>query len=120
MIRASARETDVVARFGGDEFALILPDTGSDGALAVGERIRERIAAHEFLHGDGFDMHLTVSVGVATLPDVGDDRRSADPGRRRGDVLREGPRQERHPRRGHVEGMKARARFAQRSVRSRF
>ena len=49
VIRASARETDVVARFGGDEFALVLPDTGSDGAVFVGERIRERIAAHEFL-----------------------------------------------------------------------
>jgi diguanylate cyclase (GGDEF)-like protein len=70
VIRASARETDVVSRFGGDEFALVLPDTGSDGAVAVGERIRERIAAHAFLHADGHDMRLTVSVGVATLPDV--------------------------------------------------
>jgi diguanylate cyclase (GGDEF)-like protein len=70
VIRDSARETDVVSRFGGDEFALVLPDTGSDGALAVGERIRERIAAHVFLHGDGLNMRLTVSVGVATLPDV--------------------------------------------------
>ena len=70
VIRASARETDVVSRFGGDEFALVLPDTGSDGAYAVGERIRERIAAHAFLHGDGLTMRLTVSVGVATLPDV--------------------------------------------------
>jgi diguanylate cyclase (GGDEF)-like protein len=70
VIRDSARETDVVARFGGDEFSLVLPDTGSDGALAVGERIRERIAAHRFLHSDGFDMSLTVSIGVATLPDV--------------------------------------------------
>ena len=41
MIRASARETDIVARFGGDEFALVLPDTGSDGAVSVGERIRD-------------------------------------------------------------------------------
>jgi diguanylate cyclase (GGDEF)-like protein len=65
VIRASARETDIVARFGGDEFALVLPDTGSEGALAVGERIRERIAAWRFLH-----IALTVSVGVATLPDV--------------------------------------------------
>ena len=68
--RQSARETDVVARFGGDEFALVLPDTGGEGAFAVGERIRERIAAHKFLAGDGLDIHLTVSVGVATLPDV--------------------------------------------------
>src|SRR5207253_232751 len=70
VIRGSARETDVVARFGGDEFALVLPDTGGDGAYAVGERIRERIAAHGFLAGDGLDIHLTASVGVATLPDA--------------------------------------------------
>jgi len=70
VIRGSARETDVVARFGGDEFALILPDTGGEGAFAVGERIRERIAAHEFLASDGLNIRLTASVGVATLPDV--------------------------------------------------
>ncbi len=70
VIRGSARETDVVARFGGDEFALVLPDTGSEGAFAVGERIRERIAAHLFLADDHLNIHLTASVGVATLPDV--------------------------------------------------
>jgi two-component system cell cycle response regulator len=36
----------------------------------VGERIRERLAAHLFLADDGLNMHLTGSVGVATLPDV--------------------------------------------------
>jgi diguanylate cyclase (GGDEF)-like protein len=70
VIRASARETDVVARFGGDEFALVLPDTGSEGAFAVGERVREKIAAWRFLQGEGLSIALTVSVGVATLPDV--------------------------------------------------
>ena len=70
VIRASARETDMVARFGGDEFALILPDTGSEGAVSVGERLRDRIAAFSFLQGDGLSIRLTVSVGVATLPDV--------------------------------------------------
>ena len=70
VIRSSARETDVVSRFGGDEFAIILPDTGGEGAFAVGARVRDKIAAHRFLAGDGLDIHLTVSVGVATLPDV--------------------------------------------------
>lgn len=70
VIRRGARETDVVARFGGDEFALVLPDTGWEGAYAVGERIRDRIAQHRFLAEKGLRVHLTVSVGVATLPDV--------------------------------------------------
>ena len=70
VIRISARETDIVARFGGDEFALVLPDTGSEGAMAVGERIRDKIAAHPFLEKEGLNVKLTVSVGVATLPDV--------------------------------------------------
>ena len=70
VIRSSARETDVVARFGGDEFSLVLPDTGGEGAFAVGERIRARVAEHQFLAADGLDIHLTVSVGVATLPDA--------------------------------------------------
>lgn len=70
VIRVNGRETDVVARFGGDEFSLVLPDTGSEGAFAVGERIRERVAGHAFLASHGLDIRLTVSVGVATLPDV--------------------------------------------------
>ena len=70
VIRSSARETDVVSRFGGDEFAIVLPDTGGEGAYAVGARVREKIAAHKFLAGDGLAIRLTVSVGVATLPDV--------------------------------------------------
>jgi diguanylate cyclase (GGDEF)-like protein len=70
VIKGCARETDVVARFGGDEFAVILPDTGSEGAMEVAERVRKRIFAHPFLDRDGLDIHLTTSVGVATLPDV--------------------------------------------------
>lgn len=70
VIRDCARETDVVARFGGDEFALILPDTGPEGAKAVALRIRERVRAHPFLRSDGLSVRLTASIGVATLPDA--------------------------------------------------
>ena len=70
VIRGCARETDVVARFGGDEFSLILPDTGRDGAVSVATRIRERVYEHVFLTTDGLAVRLTASVGVATLPDV--------------------------------------------------
>ena len=70
VIRGSARETDVVARFGGDEFAIVLPDTGTEGALGVGDRVRDRVRQFVFLAADGLDVRLTVSVGVATLPDA--------------------------------------------------
>jgi diguanylate cyclase (GGDEF)-like protein len=70
VIRRSARETDVVARFGGDEFSIILPDTGSEGAVAVADRIRERVDEYRFLASEGLQIHLTVSVGVGTLPDA--------------------------------------------------
>ena len=70
IIRGCARETDVVARFGGDEFSLVLPETGRDGAVSVASRIRERLSSWRFLASEGLSVHLTASIGVATLPDV--------------------------------------------------
>lgn len=70
IMRGCARETDVVARYGGDEFALVLPDTPPEGALAVARRIVTRIREFSFLQSKGVSVRLTASVGVATLPDV--------------------------------------------------
>jgi diguanylate cyclase (GGDEF)-like protein len=70
IIRGCARETDVVARFGGDEFSLILPDTGQEGAVSVAARIRDRLRTGRFLASEGLSLHLTASIGVATLPDA--------------------------------------------------
>ena len=67
VIRGCARETDVVARFGGDEFSLVLPDTNTEGAVQVAERIRDRLRVSRFLTSDGLSVRQTVSIGVATL-----------------------------------------------------
>lgn len=71
LLRGASRETDVVARYGGDEFAVVLPDTGTDGALVVARRIRRAIGEHAFTVNDAATLRMTVSIGVATAgPDM--------------------------------------------------
>jgi len=66
IIRCSLRSSDVAARYGGDEFVLLLPHTSIDRALAVGERIRQQIAAQSQRHAE-LDGKVTLSVGVASM-----------------------------------------------------
>ena len=69
VINSSVRESDFVARFGGDEFVLMLPETSAKRALQMAERVRERIADHRFKGGVGADIYLTASFGVASFPE---------------------------------------------------
>ncbi len=63
------RETDIVARYGGDEFVIVLPETPAARALTIAERIRKQIETHVF-QGDGDkEIYLTASFGVASYPE---------------------------------------------------
>ncbi len=69
LIRGVIRQADIAARYGGDEFALILPETTEAQALAVARRLSDTIKAHEFtVRGAEEKGHITVSIGVATYP----------------------------------------------------
>jgi diguanylate cyclase (GGDEF)-like protein len=68
VILGSVRDTDALARYGGDEFVIVLPDTGMELAGTVAERIREKIAQYTFTGGKRLKLSLTGSFGVATFP----------------------------------------------------
>lgn len=66
-VRACTRGIDLVARMGGEEVVVVLPDTGLDAAYAVAERIRERVEAEPFaIHNNSRAIPITVSIGVAS------------------------------------------------------
>jgi diguanylate cyclase (GGDEF)-like protein len=68
VLRDELRAIDLGARFGGEEFLAMLPDTPLEDAMRVAERVRRRIAAMPVQY-QGVDIHVTVSIGVAQLDD---------------------------------------------------
>jgi diguanylate cyclase (GGDEF)-like protein/PAS domain S-box-containing protein len=71
---SATRARDAIARFGGEEFALVLPETGAADALKIAERCRSVLADARIAHaGSGVDPMLTVSIGAGTvIPGHGD------------------------------------------------
>ena len=72
-LAGGVRDVDLVARFGGDEFALVLPNTGVAGALRLADKVRAAVADQPFeTGGTANGVNLTVSVGVASYPEHGE------------------------------------------------
>jgi diguanylate cyclase (GGDEF)-like protein len=73
-LRRGNRTPDIVARWGGEEFAFLLPETRAEGAVLHMERVRAAVAMEDLVAGSARQaVRLTVSVGVATFPDDGQD-----------------------------------------------
>jgi diguanylate cyclase (GGDEF)-like protein len=68
VLQECIRQVDTLARYGGDEFTILLVDTGEEQAMAVAERIRRTVAETLFEGGGGRPVRLTISIGVATHP----------------------------------------------------
>jgi diguanylate cyclase (GGDEF)-like protein len=67
-LRKTVRETDVAARWGGEEFALVLPGTDAAGGARLAERARAMLSEQTVRAPDGTELHVTASFGVAAFP----------------------------------------------------
>lgn len=79
LIREQLRSTDVLGRYGGEEFAALLVNAKKEKALAIAERIRAAIEAHRFeLDEVGIELQATISIGVSSLALAGNGETAAE------------------------------------------
>jgi len=69
VLRSCVRDEDVVVRWGGDEYVVLLVGIDSGGGLKVAERIRRAIEDHRFLSREGSRVRITASIGLASFPE---------------------------------------------------
>lgn len=81
-IKANVRKKDIVSRYGGEEFTVLLPNTTSEEAMEIAERIRKQVGRTHFKAGSSINRNenvyltFTVSIGIATYPDQADSAQS--------------------------------------------
>jgi diguanylate cyclase (GGDEF)-like protein len=68
LIKAQLRLIDYAFRYGGDEFVVLLPQTGKDSSLVVAKRLRDSLRASSFCKEEGLNLNVRASMGVATYP----------------------------------------------------
>ena len=68
LIKAQLRLIDYAFRYGGDEFVILLPQTGKDAALVVARRLRDTLRTSLFCKEEGLNLNVRASIGVATYP----------------------------------------------------
>ena len=71
MIQETLRDSDIAARYGGEEYIALLPETNKERGVEAGERIRQAVQAAAFtasVHDSSLKTHITISIGVANFP----------------------------------------------------
>lgn len=68
LFRLNSRDVDIPCRYGGEEYAVILPETGPEEAVECAERLRKTVAEHDFPSLKGGTLKVNISLGVATFP----------------------------------------------------
>jgi diguanylate cyclase (GGDEF)-like protein len=69
LLRANVGPNDMAARFGGEEFVVLLPNTTSDGAQELGEALRRIVSSHAVQIRGGIELSVTLSIGIAMAGD---------------------------------------------------